>query len=77
MGPVLGLSSRSRDGSFVQAMGTDVESATIVQSVLALAKSLGLPAIAEGIEHSQARTQIMEGGGECGLGSPSPGSSNR
>ena len=56
------------DRSFVLSMGTDVESAKIVRSVLDLAKRLGLPTIAEGIEHSQAMTQIMESGGEYGQG---------
>jgi diguanylate cyclase (GGDEF)-like protein/PAS domain S-box-containing protein len=56
------------DRSFVLSMGTDVESAKIVHSVLALAKSLGLPTIAEGIEHSQTMNQIIQGGGEYGQG---------
>ena len=49
-------------------MGTNVESAKIVQSVIALAKSLGLPTIAEGIEHVHTMTQIMQDGAEYGQG---------
>ena len=56
------------DRSFVLAMDNDVESAKIVHSVIALAKSLGLPTIAEGIEHSNAMKQIVEGGAEYGQG---------
>jgi diguanylate cyclase (GGDEF)-like protein/PAS domain S-box-containing protein len=56
------------DRSFVLSMGTDIESAKIVHSVLDLAKSLGLPTIAEGIENAQAVKQIMASGGEYGQG---------
>ena len=56
------------DRSFVLAMEKDVESAKIVHSVIALAKSLGLPTIAEGIEHSHAMKQIIDGGAEYGQG---------
>lgn len=42
------------DRSFVLSMGTDVQSAKIVHSILDLARNLGLPTIAEGIEHAQA-----------------------
>jgi EAL domain-containing protein (putative c-di-GMP-specific phosphodiesterase class I) len=49
-------------------MGTNVESAKIVRSVIGLAKSLGLPTIAEGIEHLDAVNQILESGGEYGQG---------
>jgi diguanylate cyclase (GGDEF)-like protein/PAS domain S-box-containing protein len=56
------------DRSFVLSMETNIESAKIVRSVIDLAKSLGLPTIAEGIEHSQAMTQIMESGGDYGQG---------
>jgi EAL domain-containing protein (putative c-di-GMP-specific phosphodiesterase class I) len=52
------------DQSFVLSMGTDLESAKIVHSVIALAKSLGLPTISEGIEDSQTMKKIVEGGGE-------------
>ena len=56
------------DRSFVLSMETNVESAKIVHSVIDLAKSLGLPTIAEGIEHLQAMKQIMQSGGEYGQG---------
>src|SRR5665213_1845826 len=56
------------DRSFVLSMGTSVESAKIVHSILDLAKSLGLATIAEGIEHAQAVKQIMASGGEYGQG---------
>lgn len=56
------------DRSFVLTMGNHAESAKIVRSVISLAKSLGLPTIAEGIEHLQAVTQILESGGEYGQG---------
>ncbi len=56
------------DRSFVLSMETNVESAKIVRSVIDLAKSLGLPTIAEGIEHLPAMEQIMQSGGEYGQG---------
>ncbi len=56
------------DRSFVMSMETDVESAKIVHSVIDLAKSLGLPTIAEGIEHVQTMNQIVQSGGEYGQG---------
>jgi len=56
------------DQSFVMSMGADLESAKIVHSVIALAKSLGLPTISEGIEDSQTMKKIMQSGGEYGQG---------
>ena len=56
------------DRSFVMSMGTNAESAKIVHSVIRLAKSLGLPTIAEGIEHKQAMNLIIDSGGEYGQG---------
>ena len=56
------------DRSFVLSMETNVESAKIVHSVINLAKSLGLPTIAEGIEHAQTMDQIVQSGGEYGQG---------
>ena len=56
------------DRSFVMSMETNIESAKIVHSVIDLAKSLGLPTIAEGIEHLQAMEQIVKSGGEYGQG---------
>ena len=56
------------DRSFVQAMQSNSGSAKIVRSVIELAKSLGLPTIAEGIEHQDSLRQIMSSGGEFGQG---------
>jgi len=56
------------DRSFVLAMDKHVESAKIVHSVIALAKSLGLPTIAEGIEDPETMKQIVDGGAEYGQG---------
>ncbi len=57
------------DRSFVTIDGgRSPRRAKIVLSVLALAKSLGLPTIAEGIEHLQAMKKIMQGGAEYGQG---------
>ncbi len=56
------------DRSFVLSMETNVESAKIVRSVIDLAKSLGLPTIAEGIEHVQTMNRIVQSGGEYGQG---------
>jgi diguanylate cyclase (GGDEF)-like protein/PAS domain S-box-containing protein len=56
------------DRSFVLSMESNVESAKIVRSVINLAKSLGLPTIAEGIEHSQTLKQIVSDGADYGQG---------
>jgi len=56
------------DRSFVLAMQKDAGSAKIVRSVIDLAKSLGLPTIAEGIEHLDVMQQIVQSGGEYGQG---------
>jgi EAL domain-containing protein (putative c-di-GMP-specific phosphodiesterase class I) len=56
------------DRSFVLSMGTNAESAKIVHSVIDLARSLGLPTIVEGIEHSETMKHIIESGGEYGQG---------
>jgi EAL domain-containing protein (putative c-di-GMP-specific phosphodiesterase class I) len=56
------------DRSFVQTMHSNSGSAKIVHSVIELAKSLGLPTIAEGIEHKDALHQILRSGGEFGQG---------
>lgn len=54
------------DRSFVLSMQSNPGSAKIVHSVIELAKSLGLPTIAEGIEHQEVVQQIMRSGGEYG-----------
>jgi len=56
------------DRSFVLSMHSNAGSAKIVRSVIDLAKSLGLPTIAEGIEHLAAMQEIMDSGGEYGQG---------
>ena len=56
------------DRSFVLSMETNVESAKIVRSVITLAQSLGLPTVAEGIEHRDALADIVESGGDYGQG---------
>lgn len=56
------------DRSFVQSMKDNVENARLVRSIIGLAKNLGLPTVAEGIEHIDALRNIIEGGGEFGQG---------
>jgi EAL domain-containing protein (putative c-di-GMP-specific phosphodiesterase class I) len=56
------------DRSFVLSMERNASSAKIVHSVIDLAKSLGLPVIAEGIEHQRAMREIILRGGEYGQG---------
>jgi EAL domain-containing protein (putative c-di-GMP-specific phosphodiesterase class I) len=56
------------DRSFVTSMVTDADRAKIVHSVLALAKSLGMPSIAEGVEHLETMKELIEGGAEYGQG---------
>jgi EAL domain-containing protein (putative c-di-GMP-specific phosphodiesterase class I) len=56
------------DRSFVTSMVRDVDQAKIVHSVLALAKSLGMPTIAEGVEHVQTMRELTRSGAEYGQG---------
>lgn len=56
------------DRSFVQSMQSDKSSDKIVSSVIDLAKNLGLPVIAEGIEHRREMQEIIKRGGEYGQG---------
>lgn len=56
------------DRSFVQSMQNDKWSDKIVNSVIDLAKSLGVPVIAEGIEHFGEMDEIAKRGGEFGQG---------
>lgn len=56
------------DRSFISSMQSNAGSAKIVGSVIDLAKSLGLPVIAEGIEHWQEMQEIIRRGGEYGQG---------
>lgn len=52
------------DRSFVQSMRTNIESAKIVDAVLGLAKSLGMPVVAEGIEDRAALAHLTQRGGD-------------
>ncbi|MEO6394995.1 MAG: EAL domain-containing protein [Devosia sp.] len=56
------------DRSFVTSMMNDPQRAKIVLSVLALAKSLGMTTIAEGVEHLQTMKELIQGGAEFGQG---------
>lgn len=56
------------DRSFVSTMLSDSDSAKIVGSVIDLAKNLGLPVIAEGIEHQGEALEICRRGGQYGQG---------
>jgi diguanylate cyclase (GGDEF)-like protein/PAS domain S-box-containing protein len=56
------------DRSFVLSMQSNSGSRKIVRSVIDLARSLGLPVIAEGIEHRQTMQEIVKRGGEYGQG---------
>jgi len=64
------------DRSFVAQLGQDDSSATVVGSVLALARALGMQVIAEGIETPAQRDTLMAMGCELGqgflLGRPAP-----
>lgn len=54
------------DASFVRSAPARSDSASILRAVLDLSRSLGMVAVAEGIETSAQLTQLHEGG--CGLG---------
>lgn len=56
------------DRSFISSMLNNADSAKIVGSVIELAKGLGLPVIAEGIESQQELQEIIKRGGEYGQG---------
>ncbi len=56
------------DRSFISSMLNNAGSAKIVGSVIDLARSLGLPIIAEGIENQQELQEIINRGGEYGQG---------
>ncbi|MEJ7746778.1 MAG: EAL domain-containing protein [Luteimonas sp.] len=64
------------DQSFVAQLGQDTSSATVVGSVLALARALGMQVIAEGIEMPAQRDTLLAMGCELGqgylLGRPAP-----
>jgi len=56
------------DRSFVLSMKSDKESSRIVRAVIELARNLGLPTIAEGIEHAEALETVVACGAEYGQG---------
>jgi EAL domain-containing protein (putative c-di-GMP-specific phosphodiesterase class I) len=56
------------DRSFILSMQSNPESEKIVNAILGLTKSLGLPAVAEGIEDDAARRLAMQSGCEIGQG---------
>lgn len=56
------------DHSYIQTMGSNVESAQIVRSILSLTKSLNLPTIAEGIEDAETFRLAVEIGCDYGQG---------
>jgi diguanylate cyclase (GGDEF)-like protein len=56
------------DRSFVTTMDSDNERAKIVHSVIGLARNLGLPTVAEGIEQSETLDLLVQDGAEFGQG---------
>ena len=56
------------DRSFVQSMQDNSESEKIIDAILGLAKSIGLPTVAEGIENAEVRQLLADKGCEFGQG---------
>lgn len=56
------------DRSFIQSMANNSESEKIVDAILSLAKSLGLPTVAEGIESESVLHRLTDMGCEFGQG---------
>ena len=56
------------DRSFIQSMRDNPESVKIVNAILSLTKSLGLPTTAEGLEDAQAVKNLTDAGCEFGQG---------
>jgi EAL domain-containing protein (putative c-di-GMP-specific phosphodiesterase class I) len=56
------------DRSFVQSMKENGDSEKIVEAILSLAKSLGLPTVAEGIENPDVLQRLAAMGCEFGQG---------
>jgi len=56
------------DRSFVQDIPNDLNSNAIARAVIAMARSLQLETVAEGIENSQQRDFLMAEGCQCGQG---------
>ncbi|MET0313059.1 MAG: EAL domain-containing protein [Hansschlegelia sp.] len=64
----LSLDKIKIDRSFVQSMRQDPESAKIVHAILGLAKSLGLPTTAEGVEDVDMLNDLSAAGCDIGQG---------
>jgi diguanylate cyclase (GGDEF)-like protein/PAS domain S-box-containing protein len=56
------LAALKIDRSFVRDVGTDPESAPIVEAIIALARKLKLDIVAEGVEHEAQRSFLIHGG---------------
>jgi EAL domain-containing protein (putative c-di-GMP-specific phosphodiesterase class I) len=56
------------DRSFVDRLGKDKESATIVRAILGLANGFGLATTAEGIENADQLTSLLANGCQEGQG---------
>ena len=56
------LAALKIDRSFVRDVGTDPESAPIVEAIIALARTLKLEVVAEGVEHEAQRHFLIHGG---------------
>jgi diguanylate cyclase (GGDEF)-like protein len=56
------------DRSFVQRLGSDPESRAIVETILNLARSLHMTAIAEGVENEDQRSLLVDLGCDAGQG---------
>jgi len=56
------------DRSFVERIGVDIQDAAIVQSVVALAKTLSLSVVGEGIENRAQAAQLLALGCDRGQG---------
>ncbi len=56
------------DRSFVRRMNVDVESATLVRTIVSMAKNLGLIVIAEGVENAEQAKALVAMGCDMGQG---------
>lgn len=58
------------DRSFVESIGSDAETASIVRALIGLGHGLGLTISAEGIEHPEQRAELLGSGCQQGQGYP-------